>query len=808
MRVIAAINTALDAGLAVRTLFDAPSVRSLSQQLDSDASSVAGPGAKGPSFGSVHGRDTTEVHAGDLTLDKFIDATTLSAAPTLPPPSAEVRTVLLTGATGFLGRYLALEWLERMELVDGKLICLVRAKSDEDARRRLDNTFDSGDPELLRHFQELAADHLEVVAGDKGEANLGLDQQTWQRLADTVDLIVDSAAFVSGVLPYSELFGANVVGTAELIRFALTTKLKPYTYVSTADVRHQIEPSAFTEDADIRVISPTRTIDGSYANGYGNSKWAGEVLLREANDLCGLPVAVFRCDMILADTTYAGQLNVSDTVTRMVLSLVATGIAPGSFYQLDADGNRQRAHFDGLPVGFVAEAIATLGAQVVDGFDTYHVMNPHDDGIGLDEYVDWLIEAGYPIERIGDIGEWLQRFETGLRALPDQQRRHSVLQMLLLLAPDPKNLPLPEPPRGSYAPTDRFRAAVQEAEIGPDKDFDIPHVSAPIIIKYVTDLQLLGLLGAERVGVDESGGDAGRRKPLVAGQRPAVVPLSFAQSRLWFLDRFEGGVATYNMPIAFRISGALDVEALGAALDDVIARHESLRTIFPDTDGVPFQQVLPAGAGMWRRGGAAVVSLPEQDVAGELVALAGYRFDLSAEIPIRAQIYSVGPEQHVVGIVVHHIAFDGWSLAPMVRDIAEAYRARRQGRAPQWAPLPVQYVDYTLWQQEWLGAESDPDSVIAGQLRYWRQELADLPEVVSLPTDRARPPVPSYRGDAVEVRIDPQVWAGVKQVAAAHNATASMVLQAVVAVLLHRAGAGEDVVMGTPIAGRLDAGAR
>ena len=136
--------------------------------------------------------------------------------------------------------------------------------------------------------------------------------------------------------------------------------------------------------------------------------------------------------MILADTTYAGQLNVSDWFTRMVLSLVATGIAPGSFYQLDADGNRQRAHFDGLPVEFVAEAIATLGAQVVDGFQTYHVMNPHDDGIGFDEYVDWLIEAGYPIQRIGDFGEWLQRFETGLRALPDRQRQHSVLEVLLL----------------------------------------------------------------------------------------------------------------------------------------------------------------------------------------------------------------------------------------------------------------------------------------------------------------------------------------------------------------------------------------
>jgi glycopeptidolipid biosynthesis protein len=450
-----------------------------------------------PSFASVHGRDATEVHASDLTLDKFIDDATLGAAPTVPGPSAQTRTVLLTGATGFLGRYLALEWLERMKQVDGTLICLVRAQSDADARDRLRKTFDSGDRNLLRRFQELAADHLEVIAGDKGEVNLGLDEQTWQRLAGAVDLIVDPAALVNGVFPYRELFGPNVLGTAELIRFALTTKLKPYNYVSSGDVRNQIDPSEFTEDADIRIISPTRKNDDGFGNGYANSKWAGEVLLREAHDLCALPVAVFRCDVILADPTSTGQLNVSDTITRMVLSLVATGLAPNSFFQLDADGNRQRAHFDGLPVDFIAEAIATLGAQAgrssSTGYQTYHVMNPHDDGIGPDEYVDWLIDAGYPIQRIGDFGEWLHRFESALDALPERQREHSVLQWLRLRPSG--EFQIPEPSFGSFAPTDRFRAAVQEAKIGPNKDVpDIPHVSAPIIIKYVTDLQLLGLL--------------------------------------------------------------------------------------------------------------------------------------------------------------------------------------------------------------------------------------------------------------------------------------------------------------------------
>lgn len=460
----------------------ASDLRSLAAYIEGERTSAT----TRPTFAAIHGANATEVHAKDLALHRFLDADTLAAAPALPGPATEIRTVLLTGATGFLGRYLALEWLERMSLVDGKVICLVRARSEAEARARLDATFDSGDPALLARYSQLAADHLEVIAGDKGEQNLGLDGHTWQRLADTVDLIVDPAALVNHVLPYRELFGPNALGTAELIRIALTTRIKPFVYVSTIGVGAGIKPGQFVEDADIRQISATRAVDDSYANGYGNSKWAGEVLLREAHDLAGLPVSVFRCDMILADTSYAGQLNLPDMFTRMILSLVATGIAPASFYQLDAQGNRQRAHYDGLPVEFIAQAISTLGAVVTDGFETYHVMNPYDDGIGLDEFVDWLIDAGYPIQRIADYDSWLQRFETAMRALPERQRQYSLLPLL-------HNYQRPEHPvRGSIAPTDRFRAAVQDAKIGPEKD--IPHITAEVVVKYATDLRLLGLV--------------------------------------------------------------------------------------------------------------------------------------------------------------------------------------------------------------------------------------------------------------------------------------------------------------------------
>jgi fatty acid CoA ligase FadD9 len=248
----------------------------------------------------------------------------------------------------------------------------------------------------------------------------------------------------------------------------------------------------FVEDGDIRAISPVRSIDESYANGYANSKWAGEVLLREAHDLCDLPVAVFRSDMMLAHSQYVGQLNVSDMFTRLIFSLVVTGIAPGSFYQTDAAGNRRRAHYGGLPVDFVAASVVTLGAQTTQttqttrGFRSFDVMNPYDDGVSLDTFVDWLTDAGHQIHRIDDYREWVARFETTLKALPEKQRQYSVLPLLNAYREPEKPL------RGAAAPTKVFHGAVRAAKIGVDKD--IPHTTAALIDKYVSDLQHLDLL--------------------------------------------------------------------------------------------------------------------------------------------------------------------------------------------------------------------------------------------------------------------------------------------------------------------------
>ncbi|MFE3542622.1 carboxylic acid reductase [Nocardia sp. NPDC059177] len=437
-------------------------------------------GTRTTDVAAVHGPDPTEIRAADLTLEKFLD---LDGAADLPVPD-QVRTVLITGANGYLGRFLLLNWLERLAPQGGKVVCVVRGGDTAAARARLDEAFDTGDATLAEHFRDLATGTLEVVPGDLGEPDLGLPQPLWQRLAGEVDLIVHSGALVNHVLPYGQLFGPNVVGTAEIIRLALTTQRKPVSYLSTVAVAAQGE--SFAEDGDVRVMSPVRRLDDSYANGYGNSKWAGEVLLREASDRFGLPVAVFRSDMILAHRDYAGQLNVPDVFTRLLFSVLITGIAPESFYRTGSGGDRPRAHYDGLPADFVAAAVTELGAVADAGYRTYDVLNPHDDGISLDTFVEWLIAAGHPIARVADYTEWFTRFETALRALPEPQRKHSLLPLLHAYRRPGRALP------GAALPADGFRAAVRAAGIGAAQD--IPHLDAALIDKYVSDLVGLGLL--------------------------------------------------------------------------------------------------------------------------------------------------------------------------------------------------------------------------------------------------------------------------------------------------------------------------
>ncbi len=296
---------------------------------------------------------------------------------------------------------------------------------------------------------------------------------------------------------------------------------------------------------------------------------------------------------------------------------------------------------------------------------------------------------------------------------------------------------------------------------------------------------------------------AGMARPaLVPVARPERLPLSFAQQRLWFLEQLHGPGTAYNLPLAWRLKGQLDTSALTSALDDVVARHESLRTVFTAMDGQPCQCIIPAGEATVP---VTIATARSGELAGLVDAAARHEFDLATELPVRAWLFTLAEQEHVLVLLCHHITSDGWSMQILVAELAAAYATRRAGRAPGWADLPVQYADYALWQRELLGSDQDPASILSGQVRYWRQALAGLPEELALPADRPRPAEPSRAGGEVRWQLaDAGLHKVLDGLAREHQASVFMILLAGLAALLSRLGAGADIPVGAPVAGRTD----
>ncbi|MEV0033824.1 amino acid adenylation domain-containing protein [Nocardia sp. NPDC050793] len=284
--------------------------------------------------------------------------------------------------------------------------------------------------------------------------------------------------------------------------------------------------------------------------------------------------------------------------------------------------------------------------------------------------------------------------------------------------------------------------------------------------------------------------------------RPARIPLSAAQRRMWFLNRYDPASPAHNVPIAAEVEGDLDPAILQTALMDVLARHESLRTVYPvDAEGEPYQDVR----GLAEAYVPVRISDADPDaVPGRVAAAIAQGFDLTAELPIRVSLLRLGQRRAVLVVVMHHIASDGWSLAPLTRDVMMAFMARRAGAAPYWSPLPLQYADYALWQHELLGADDDPDSVAHRQLEYWRGALDGLPEVSTLPSDHPRPVVSTHRAGVVEFDIDAAVQQRIRQICRWHGVSIFMVAHAALAVLLGGLSEERDVAIGSVIAGRGD----
>jgi thioester reductase-like protein len=364
-------------------------------------------------FASVHGKGATMIPASDLRLERFFSSAELQAARLAAPAAATPRVVLLTGANGFVARYLALELLERLP-ADGKLVCLVRGENDAAARQRLYAGFGDSAPELVRKL-DAHSRQLEVRAGNITRPFLGLDRATYDTLCQEVDSIVHSAGLVNHALTYEQLFEPNVLGTTRLMRMAITDRIKPIHFLSSvaliASLRREGRVFEHEEPA---AIWPERPNDGPYASGYGTSKWACELLLQRLHAELGVPVSSYRCGLVLGHRTARGQINADDVLTLLLRAIVMAGSAPKSFY----DRPEQR-RFPILPVDYVASALAALVVQPTRGCHTYHVVGGSDESepeVSLDTFVDWIQSAGYPVTRVSDQRDWFDDVRTRLHA--------------------------------------------------------------------------------------------------------------------------------------------------------------------------------------------------------------------------------------------------------------------------------------------------------------------------------------------------------------------------------------------------------
>jgi amino acid adenylation domain-containing protein/non-ribosomal peptide synthase protein (TIGR01720 family) len=372
--------------------------------------------------------------------------------------------------------------------------------------------------------------------------------------------------------------------------------------------------------------------------------------------------------------------------------------------------------------------------------------------------------------------------------------------------------PSPSPARPSQTPVEDvivglFATVLGRPEIGADDNFFAvggDSITAIRLVSRVRNMVSADLSAQDLFDAPTPAMLARRALPGGAG-RPAPrpmhhsgpVPLSAVQRRLWTVNYLHGGDGTYNATIALRLSGPLDRTAIRAALGDVVARHESLRTILPYVDGEPCQRILPDVAS------TDLVDTDADGLTARLTAAACQGFDLMSEPPLRTTLFRVTPDEHVLLLVAHHSAVDGWSLKPLLRDLSHAYTSRAAGLEPSWPAKPLTYADYTLWLTELLGSADDHDSLVRRQLEYWRQALAGLPDRLALPFDRP-PPAATNHGRTVSLRLPAQDHRRLTTLARQCQASVFMVVQAAVAALLTQLGAGTDIPLGTPVAGRTD----
>lgn len=720
----------------------------------------------------------------DLRAEAVLDPAIQFSTP-LAENWSKPKSIFLTGATGFLGAYLLDELLQK---TTANIYCLIRCSDTEAGKQRVKSHLKS-----YSIWNERFSSRIIPVIGDLSKLLLGLSEEQFSELANRIDVIYHNGALVNYICPYSTLKASNVLGTEEVLRLASLTQTKPVHFVSSVSVFFsQAHPPAS------RILeTDDPKFHANLKGGYKQSKWVAEKLVVIAQER-GLPVSIYRSVRIMGHSKTGITGNFHDLLCKLLKGCVQLGKFPASASLIDM-----------VPVDYVSQAIVHLSQQEQSLGKAFHLLNPQP--ISLSDLFAKICAISYPLDEIA-YDEWMVELERQVYAQPENE----LFSFLLLLLSSPNNL---------FAKKPQFDDR-QTLEGLAGTSIACPTIDKKLVSTYFSYFQKSGYIpvlptqsplfeksSSDRANQSQSASAPSdfwksiRNNVRLQNQSPAIkpvprngnLPLAFGQERLWLIDQLQPGNPVHNLRVIYRLQGALNVAALEKSLQEIVRRHEILRTTFPTVDGQPVQVISPEltlKLPMLDFG-----ELPTQQQQAEVRRLAieeaQQSFDLERGPLLRVKLLRLAEEEHMLVRTIHHIINDVWSDTVFMRELAVLYEAFSVGKPSPLPELPIQYADFAQFQRQWLVG-----GVLQSQLDYWKQQLSGTIPVLQLPTDFSPPTSRTYRGTSQFLVLSKNLTKALKTLSQREGVSLFVTLLAAFKTWLYQYSGQEDIIVCSPLAGR------
>ena len=672
------------------------------------------------------------------------------------------KAIFLTGATGLLGCHLLTELLNNTQ---ADIYCLVRSSKPDGGQERIDQSL-----KAYNFDQTVERSRIIPLVGDLSQPLLGLSPETFQELANKIDVIYHNGAYVNYACPYETLKAPNVLGTVEVLKLASLVKTKAVHFTSSISVFFSKAHGEAKEifETDIPQYHP------SLKGGYKQSKWVAEKLISAAITR-GLPGAIYRPVRIMGHSQTGVMGNVSDLLITLLKGCIQMGKYPTAATSVNL-----------VPVDYVAQAIAGLSLQTTSLGKAFHLSNAQP--LAWQEMWAGVNSAGYKLEELPE-PEWMQELEKFANKYPDNE----TFTLLLLLLSSPHKLFTEKP----------LFCDRQTQEGLANTAVKFPPVDRNLIATYCKYFQKSGFLKElEKKGKKKTSGFWKSIKGNMSRQRRTSIKpfprdgkkisLSFGQERLWHIDSLNPENTVHNLHVDYQLDGELDITSLEKSIQGIINRHEILRSSFPFVDGQPVQVIAPE-----IKFKLTIVQAEEGEIQNIIKEESQQPFDLKQAPLIRFILIKITDTKHYLLRTVHHIINDVWSDTILLKELASLYQAFTTGQEPKLPKLPIQYADFAQFQRQWLQGKN-----LESQINYWKTTLNSNTSIVNLPTDYASSTIASYQGSSHLVTIPAELTKSLKSISNNEGVSLFVTLLTGFKTLLYQYSGQENIVLSSPVAGR------